>query len=132
MIDATAGEMGIARYIDVEIAVEQVVKSHRPVEKTVTFEIFLRSAAAARAAVADASLDRGVFFLRNKGVEAERLGLEPAAIDAHKALYRLVNQSQGVLREIDGKVAVHPGVTVSFLSDLAGTSFESLVTNLVG
>jgi hypothetical protein len=68
--------------------------------------------------------DDGIYFLRNKGLEAERLGL-PADVQEERGFYRFVS-SQGVFTNVDGEVETPLYIDEGFPRNLRGEAFREI------
>jgi hypothetical protein len=67
--------------------------------------------------------ERVVLFLRNKAVEAQQAGVDPAGPLAGREYYRVVS-AQGYLRDLDGRTAVPLASEYAWLAELDGLPFE--------
>jgi hypothetical protein len=128
--DPALGEDGIARHVLLIFAVERAIHGTFGSGDRVQLEIFVRSKSAMEEMLGNPPLDRTVLFLRNKGIEAKALGFGQAYVAAESPFYRLVNRTQGAIREIEGRVAPLPSDESEFLAELAGGSFETLLETL--
>lgn len=118
--DPLLGDYAMARFADAPIAVESILGEPRvPFEGTlVPFEIFLPLPNMTDDLRSALPQERTIFFFRNKG----------KADDPTR--YRLTNDEQGILREIDGRVAVLDTGAGHFLERLNGQSFDAVVAEL--
>jgi hypothetical protein len=118
--DPVFKEAAMARFADAPIAIEEVIGVPRVpfAGPAVPLELFLPGPDLVEKLKATLPQERAIFFLRNKGPKD----------DPHR--YRLTNDYQGILRDIDGRVAVMDPTAGHFLEHLDGTDFSSLVKDL--
>ena len=76
-------------------------------------------------------VERGIFFLREKGREAERLGLPKSVVDAERGRYRLVN-SAGVVHDANAVVWLPDAASETGLREWEGRRFEDLIRVVAG
>lgn len=72
--------------------------------------------------------EEAIFFLRNKGSEAQAQWMSPDIVASDAPFYRMVS-AQGVLRNHDGEVAPGPAEG-EFLQKLTGRDFRALLDEL--
>jgi len=70
-----------------------------------------------------------LFFLRNKGQEAQSLGFAKDAWEAESKYFRLVF-SEGFFRNISGRVAARPGAETAMARGIDGTEFGTLLDDV--
>lgn len=96
-----------------------------PTAELVKLEIILPSVDKLEELKSSQPEEESVFFLRDKGSEALRLGLSAEEVRVEQGSYRLVS-SQGVLRNLNGQVGIPIASEDSFLLQLSGESFEHM------
>ena len=119
----------IAYYAVADLRISKVLAGNAVAGDVVQLEIFASQWQKLDALVGSPALDSGLFFLRNKGIEAARLSLPASTQAADKPFYRLVNRD-GLLRRFDGKAAIPPDSEAAFLRPFEGMNFDA-VTDLV-
>ncbi len=120
------------QYASATVNVSRVLRGALPEQHSdqVILEIMLPSTESLDAARSLLPQPRSVFFLRNKGVEAERYGYPEVVQATESGFYRLIAQ-RGVVADAAGRVTA-PGWAdgPDFLSALEGTSFDEFVASL--
>lgn len=127
------GEQGdTVTYASAIVRVERLLRGSLPPEhsKTLTLEVMLPMDTSVDMVRAQLPPNRSVFFLRNKGVDAQRFGHSPEVQTAERPYYRLVVQ-RGVVADVNGR-ATAPGWTdtVDFMSNVEGKPFDEVVAQI--
>ena len=97
-----------------------------PDSELVRLEVVLPSSDKLEALQANLPQEDAICFLRDKAAEALRLGLPDAEIAAGKGYFRLVS-SQGVLRNLNGKIGIPIASGDAFLLQLSGKPFAPIM-----
>lgn len=113
------------------LSIEKVLHSRSATQfDAVTIEFIAFDPSAADALLQASISDRGIFFLRNKGEEARRLGEPASRVAEENAFYRLT-RSEAVILDDAGNALVSPATESQYLTALGEKSFDAVVETLV-
>ena len=129
--DPAMASAGTARFLVLHFVVERGIRGPFQAGDIVPVEILVRSEEVLKDMTASPPPERSILFLRNKGAEAAALGYANSFVQGEAPYFRLVHHTQGVIRDVRGRVALHPAAEDGFLTKLEGTSFDSVVQALV-
>lgn len=118
------GESYPISYAVVTVRPRDILKG--PDSELVSLEVVLPSSDRLTALQASLPQEDAIFFLRDKAAEALRLGLPDAEIAAGKGYFRLVS-SQGVLRNLNGRIGIPIASEDAFLLQLSGKAFAPIM-----
>lgn len=128
------GDVGEVEYARVNVQVDEFLKDtqSRAESSTLALEVMTPAGAGDAWYVQQQTLmplPEGILFLRDKEMEARRLGLTDEVSSQETGFYRLVIM-RASLHNQSGRVESLSGDEPDFLSRLHGTSFAELVSNI--
>lgn len=98
-------------------------------DSSFTLEVIVPDATSVQAIAAELPSEPTIFFLRNKGLEAKRLGADMSVIASESAYYRLV-MATGFLRIFDETISAPPGAEDEFLMNLNGANVDTVIRTI--
>jgi len=114
--DPNVGDRAMARFAKVTIEIEQIVgRSRYPLGKQVDMEVYLPREEDLPLLAANAPIERGIFALRNKGPKDS------------VEFYRLVNDDQGLIRDIGGSAHLLAHDLPVGFTELEGQAFSQVI-----
>lgn len=120
-------------YGTTQLQVEEVLMAvpAAAVERVISLEVMLPYEGAESVLEQRLPTERGLYFLRNKGLAVERQGYSAVVQRDNAPYWRLVS-SQGLFETADGRITVPmvPAHEEGFPAGLAGTGFASAVNQL--
>ncbi len=120
----------VAKYAAITIAVDRALKG--PSATTVEIEVFFPSTRRYEAFLSSPPPgETALFFIRNKGTSARANGKDASSIAEEQPFNMLVNLSQSLYRNIDGRVHTQNPAEGDFTNDWEGLMFDDLVDAVV-
>ena len=115
-------EEGLAHYVNLRIEIDDVLAGSLPPDhmRSLILEMMTATPGEGDSMVKSLPTEQGIYFLRNKGIEARQLGQSGAAADAESTYYRLVI-IDGLLRVTEGTVRPAPYAEEPFILALNGS-----------